>query len=311
MKKSILLVMVKIMVACSNDNGQGLTEGIGSIPLELRDTTNFSYFLPGTGTFEFQQNSVRSTQVNTIETKVRIKNKESDSEPVSFELFLFKNANFSGANLDFAAEASIPKQEEGYVLLFSNGTIKMANHNFHLARFSEEETSTSGKYSGTVRVFSIDGAENGDGQDDSTDGNDDGSGEGGSEETDDETGDNPQDGEEENGEENTDESLDEDEEGQEEQTASETTLDIFNVIGNIDVDNNLFLLSTKEGAEFNTLSGVLLTTSNPEFAGNFDKDSSKSLTGTFQTSAEEVVIQLSVDENGESKNLTIELNKNN
>lgn len=314
MKKILFLgIVVIVFVACSTDSPFKLTEDIGSISIDLRDTVRFSYFLPGTGTFEFTQSSARSKEKNNLETMVRIKDNSGDSSIINFELYVFDNEDFTNNSLDFNANASVKKQNDEYTLLASKGEAKINDNNFHLAQFSEEQIDLSGSYSGTVRVFieneedmsgegdTSDGtsgedeedSEEGDGQDDSTDEDNDDSGDG-------------------NGEDDSEDVEDETQDGEEDQNNTETTLEIFNVIGNIDLNNTLFLLSTQDDTEFTTLSGILLNSSSPIFAGKFKKDTtSQDITGTFDDSSQgRIVLQIEFTANTETKNLSIELTKN-
>lgn len=137
--------------ACSNDgDAWKLTDNIGSIPIELRDSVTFSYFLPGTGTFEFKQNFQRSPEITDVTTQLRIKDGESDSESVAFEFMLFTNDDFSSENLDFNESAEATKNSIEYITINSEGRVLIEDTNFYISRFSSE--GHSGNYSGLATI---------------------------------------------------------------------------------------------------------------------------------------------------------------
>ncbi|MEM6541980.1 MAG: hypothetical protein AAF634_12515, partial [Bacteroidota bacterium] len=272
MKKRILFMLAVSLMSCSTDSPWRLTQDIGSIVIDSTETSSFEFFLPGTGTFEFMQNSTRSTKQNNLETLVRIRDNNEDIERVNFEMYLFRSTSFTAQNLDFKANVGIPK-DSSFTVLATNGKVRIQEDNFHISRFSDQND-LNGSYSGLVRVFRVEATN------DESDGNgDDGSNDA--------------------------------TEPSEEDSTVEVTEDLFNVLGSIDVNNNLFLLSSEETAIFSAITGAFTTSEVNVFIGQAEKDNSSfDLTGVSEESISigedsSITYNLTFNDNGTAKNLTI------
>jgi len=137
------------------------TESIGSLDFDPVKTTDFSVFLPGTGTLEFQQESKRTTKASSILTRLRISDDEADMSNVPLEVWLFKDQVFAFDNLDFEKRMVLARNQETYDTINSEGTVLLADNNYHISIFSEDETAIAGHYDGyaTVKTTNDDGTE--------------------------------------------------------------------------------------------------------------------------------------------------------
>ena len=152
MKRIILLMLVIGLGACSNDgDAWKLTDNIGSIPIELRDSVTFSYFLPGTGTFEFKQRFERDIKASDVETHLKILNNDIGKRSQEMEIMVFDGAKFSNEALDFVEDFSITINDTIYTKISSKGGALIDSTNFYVSLF--DESGISGKYSGTAKIL--------------------------------------------------------------------------------------------------------------------------------------------------------------
>lgn len=204
MKKILFLAMaITVVVACSSDNSFRLTEDIGSIPIDLIDTVNYSYFLPGTGTLEFRQSFERSTKPSKVTTELKIVDNSGIGKEQPLELLVFENTKFSNSNLDFIEDFTLVINDTitPFKEISTNGKVLIdSTNNFYVALF--DETALTGKYGGEAKILQEQPVDaNGDPQPDQVEG-------------------------------------------------------LFNVYGNVNTDNHLFLLVKEEDALFRSISGT-------------------------------------------------------
>ena len=260
MKKSILLMFAIVIVACSTENPWKLTEDIGTIPIESNDSVSFSYFLPGTGTFEFLQNFERGTTANDIETKLRIQDNDTVLKMTQIEIMVFASDDFSSTTLDFAEKISININDPDNTTISSNGRVFLDSTNFYISQFSD--SALSDRFQGIAKV-SIEQSADADGNE-----------------------------------------------------QPDRVEELFNVFGNINKENQLFLLSLEGNSKFSSLNGTFSTEDQLFFGEAFKANDTFSIKAqetsslTISTDTTQIGFNLLITEDNITKKLTLNLTKN-
>ncbi|MEM8508714.1 MAG: hypothetical protein AAF717_12830 [Bacteroidota bacterium] len=261
MKKIFLVIVAIILSACSNDgDAWKLTDSIGSIPVVLNDSTTFSYFVPGTGTFVFKQTFERGTTANDIQTELRIRDNDTVLKMTKMEIMVFDSDNFSNTTLDFLENFTITINDPKNTTISSNGKVFLDSTNFYISQFSD--SALSGSFQGIAKIS----------EEQSVDAN-----------------------------------------GNEQPDKIE---ELFNVFGNINEENQLFLLSIESNAKFSSLSGTFSIEDQLFFGKAFKDNDTLNIKAqetnalVISTDTTQVDYNLLITEDNITKKLVLNLTKN-